>query len=76
MKISEAKRELKNSFFNFVEIRKNPGNISEYIVLLYGHNGKSFMLAYENNSVLSSPQLEHIVLTLKEIGFKKARIYF
>ena len=50
--------------------------LTEYIVLLYGYDGKSFMLAYENDTVLSSPELEHLVLTLKEVGFKKARIYF
>jgi hypothetical protein len=76
MKISEAKKELKNNYFNFVEIRKNPGKINEYIVLLHGHDGKSFMLAYENDSVLSSPELEHLILMLKEVGFKKAKIYF
>ena len=76
MKLSEAKKALKQNFFDFVEIRKNPATINEYIVLLYGNDGKSFMLAYENDSVLSSPELEHLILMLKEIGFKKARIYF
>lgn len=76
MKLSEAKKALGENFFDFVEIRKNPGMISEYIVLLYGHNGKSFMLAYENDSVISSAELEHLILMLKEVGFKSARIYF
>jgi hypothetical protein len=76
MKLSEAKKALKQNFFDFVEIRKNPATIIEYIVLLYGYDGKSFMLAYENDAVLSSPELEHLVLMLKEIGFKNARIYF
>lgn len=76
MKISDAKLALKENFFDFIEIRKNPGMVSEYIVLLYGYDGKSFMLAYENDSVLTSPDLEQLVLILKEIGFRKARIYF
>jgi hypothetical protein len=76
MKLSEAKQALKQNFFDFVEIRKNPATVNEYIVLLYGYDGKSFMLAYENDSVLSSPELEHLILMLKETGFKKARIYF
>ena len=76
MKMSEAKNALKENFFDFLEIRKNPGNINEYIVLLYGYDGKSFMLAHENDSVLTSPELEQLVSILKDIGFKKARIYF
>ncbi|MCB1689368.1 MAG: hypothetical protein KDI33_12820 [Halioglobus sp.] len=76
MKISDAKRVQREDGFNLVEIRKNPSKIEEYIAILYRHNGKSFMLAYENDTVLSSPDLEHIVLMLKDIGFKKAKIYF
>ena len=76
MKISDAKMELKKNSFNLVEIRKNPSNMEEYIAILYTNDGKSFMLAYENNIVLSSPDLEHVVLMLKDIGFKKAKVYF
>ena len=76
MKISDAKREQQKGGFSYIEIRKNPGNIEEYIAILYKSNGKSFMLAYEDNTVLSSSDLEHIVLMLKDIGFKKAKIYF
>ncbi len=76
MKMSEAKKALESNFFDYVEIRKNPANTNEYIVLLYGMNGKSFMLAYENDTVLSSADLEHLILMLKEIGFRKARVYF
>lgn len=76
MKLSDAKKALKENVFDFVEIRKNPGMINEYIVLLYAYDGKSFMLAYENDSVISSRELEHLILMLKEVGFRKARIYF
>jgi|PlaIllAssembly_1097288.scaffolds.fasta_scaffold3159330_1 hypothetical protein len=76
MKLLDAKKALKENGFDFVEIRKNPGMINEYIVLLYGYDGKSYMLAYENDSIISSPELEHLILMLKEVGFRKARIYF
>jgi hypothetical protein len=59
-----------------VEIRKNPAKKSEYIALLHCHNGKSFKLTYENNTILSSPDLEHVVLMLKDVGFIKAKLYF
>jgi len=76
MKISDAKTVLHNDGFDLIEIRRNPSDIEEYIVLLYTHEAKSFMLAYENDTVLSSTDLGHIVLLLKEIGFNKAKIYF
>lgn len=76
MKISDAKQALESDFFDYVEIRKNPADMSQYIVLLYSLEGRSFMLCYENDSVLSSAELEHIILMLKEIGFRKARLYF
>ena len=34
------------------------------------------MLCYENDTVLCSRELEHLVLMLKEVGFGKAKIYF
>jgi Ca2+/Na+ antiporter len=49
---------------------------SKYTVLLHGCDGKSFMLVSENDSVLISSKLEQLILTLKEIGFKKAKVYF
>ena len=67
---------MRNNGFSLVEIRKNPSNMQEYIVILYCQDGKSSILAYENNTALSSPDLEHVVLMLKEIGFRKAKIYF
>jgi hypothetical protein len=76
MKISAAKTHFEANYFNHVEIRKNPGDIREYIALLYGQDGKSFMLCYENDAVISSGELEHLVLMLKQVGFRKAKIYF
>lgn len=76
MKLSDAKVNFESDYFGFAEIRKNPGDISEYIALLYGRDGKSYMLCYENDTVLSSKELEHLVLMLKEVGFRKAKIYF
>lgn len=76
MKISEAKNKFAESYFSYVEIRKNPSDISEYIAWLYGDDGKSFMLCYENDSIISAKELEHLVLMLREVGFRKAKVYF
>ncbi len=76
MKLSAIKTECENAYFTLVEIRKNPGNASEYIGLLYGRDGKSFMLCDENDSVISKQELGEIVILLKEAGFKKAKLYF
>lgn len=76
MKLSEVRERVQAHYFDFVEIRKNPANISEYISLLYALDGKSCMLCYENGAVISSDELEHLVLMLKEVGFRKAKIYF
>jgi hypothetical protein len=76
MKLSAAKTKFEASYFDRVEIRKSPGDIREYIALLYARDGKSFMLCYENDAVISSGELEHLVLMLKQVGFRKAKIYF
>lgn len=76
MKLSDARKQFEADYFDFVEIRKNPGNTREYIALLFGRDGKSYMLCYENDKVLSSNELEHLFLMLKEVGFRKAKIYF
>lgn len=75
MKLSDAKLKFEADYFDFAEIRKNPSNTSEYISLLYGRDGKSYMLCYENDKVLSSTDLEHLVLMLKVVGFRKVKIY-
>lgn len=76
MKLLEAKEKYDSDYFDFAEIRKNPANIDEHIALLYGMDGKSFMLCYENDTVISSRELEHLILMLKQVGFRKAKIYF
>ena len=76
MKISEAKTKFESSYFSYAEIRKNPGNISEYIVWLYGSNGISFMLCYGKSPAVSSKELDHLILMLKEVGFRRAKVYF
>ncbi len=76
MKISKAKAKCEDDYFVYVEIRKNPSKRSEYIALLYGRDGKSFMLCHENDSVVSSHEVEHLTLLLKQVGFSKAKLYF
>lgn len=76
MKISEAKTKFESSYFSYAEIRKNPGNISEYIVWLYARDGKSFMLCFENSSAVSSKELDQLIQMLREVGFRRAKVYF
>ena len=76
MKLSAIKTECANDYFTLIEIRKSPGNSNEYIGLLYGRDGKSFMLCDEDESVISKQDLGDIVNLLKEAGFKNATIYF
>ena len=76
MKLSAAQSKFADNYFSYAEIRKNPAEISEYIGLLYGRDGKSFMLCHESDTVVSSKEVNHLVQKLKQIGFKKAEIYF
>ncbi len=76
MKLSAAQSKFAENYFDYAEIRKNPGEISEYIGLLYGRDGKSFMLCHENDTVISSKAVDHLVQMLKQVGFKMAKIYF
>ncbi len=34
------------------------------------------MLCYENDAIIASQDLQHLVLMLKQVGFRKAKIYF
>jgi len=76
MKFSEIREKAKTSYFDFVEIRKNPGDILEYIALLHGRDGKSYMLCHEDDRVYASGKLEDLVGRLKQVGFREAKIYF
>ncbi|MEE4144499.1 MAG: hypothetical protein V2I26_06840 [Halieaceae bacterium] len=76
MKLSEATVKAGENYFELVEIRRNPAEIAEFITWLYGGDGKSFMLCGEDDAVLSSRSIDLLISTLKEAGFKKAKIYF
>jgi hypothetical protein len=76
MKLSDAKEKYESAYFSHVEIRKNPSAITENIAFLHSRDGKSFMLCDENERVLSSSELEKIVVALKQVGFRKAKLHF
>ncbi len=76
MKISQAKKKSDSDYFDFIEIKKTPGMANEYFVSLYSHDGKSFFLSREDDSVLSSDKIDEIISVLQKIGFKKAMLYF
>jgi hypothetical protein len=74
MKLSEIRKKSEEDYFDYVEIRKNPGNIAEYISLLYGQDGKSCMLCNEDGTVVSSGELEDLISILKEVGQRKGKL--
>ena len=76
MKSSEAKMKFEANYLDFVEITRNPAAITEFIPWLYAKDEKSFILCYDNDSVLSSREIGILISRLKVAGFRKAKIYF
>ncbi len=75
MKLSEAKVKFEEHYFDSVEIRVSPGNMDNYFAMLYGRDGKLFMLCNEDESVVSLEDIGQLVVMLKELGCKELKLY-
>ncbi len=76
MKVSRAIELFKSGELNEVEVelRRNPNNIEQWFVMLRHPDGKSLMLADENNRCVVDSELQTLLDLLKNIGFHQAMV--
>ncbi|MEZ5524997.1 MAG: hypothetical protein R3E62_08600 [Pseudomonadales bacterium] len=76
MKISQAIAQFKAGKLEQIEVRRNPSDNQQWFVMVIKVDGKSLMLADENDQPLVAEDLEKLFSELRKIGFRDARIFF
>jgi hypothetical protein len=76
MKIQQAIKLYRSGKLHQIEIRRNPGDIRQWFVMVSQTDGIYLMLADENDNPVVEETLEKLVEKLKKIGFREARIIF
>ncbi|WP_105102360.1 hypothetical protein [Microbulbifer pacificus] len=75
MKICQAAEQFKSGLLEEVQLRKNPGDVRQWFVMLCKVNGKSLMLADEQDQPIVDDDLARLVEMLKGIGCREVRVF-
>lgn len=59
-----------------IEVRRNPGDIRQWFVMVRQFDGKSLILVDGNDSPVVDDDLEALFTVLKKVGFREVRIFF
>lgn len=70
MTTAEAIKLYKKGKLVSAEILPTPGDASRWFVLMHNDEGKSFILVEDNENVISVPDLDGLIGTIREIGFR------
>lgn len=76
MNIQQAFERFKSGNIDEIELRRNPGNIQQWFVMVRQSDGKSLILVDEDDSPVVDGDLEALFTVLKKIGFREVRIFF
>ena len=75
MKICQAAQQFKAGTLDEIQVRKNPGDINQWFVMIRKHNGDLLMLADERDEPIVDDDLTRLMSVLKGIGCKEARVF-
>ncbi len=76
MKISEVKKRLLAEEELTVEVMRNPGELSEWLLWIRESSGKSFMLSNDDGVLIKSTDTTQFFYMLKSYGFRQATVIF
>ena len=74
MRLSELTQAIESNQITHVDIMRNPAVLSEWVIWLRDHEGKSLLLSDEFDNAIISHDLDHLVLLLRTSGIKQAGI--
>lgn len=57
------------------EIIKNPGNLSQWFVLLRNSSGKAYMLDDDTGKTLVDNRVETLLAVMHDIGFRQVLVH-
>lgn len=74
MKISEVKEKILANETIAIEMMRNPGELSEWVIWIRESDGKSFLLMNEFDVAITTTDANHALLLLRTLGVKHANI--
>jgi hypothetical protein len=74
--VSTAKTKLLSGEQLFVEVMRNPSDLSEWVSWVHELSGKSFLLSADDGIFIKSADTTKIFDILKALGFRQATVIF
>lgn len=74
MKTSEVREKILANETVVIEIMRNPGELSEWVVWIRENDGKSFLLLNEFDVAIATNDANQVLLLLRTLGVKHATI--
>jgi hypothetical protein len=74
MKFSELTQAIESNQIAHVDIMRNPAVLSEWVIWVRNHDGKSFLLSDEFDNAIVSHDVDHLILLLRPTGIKQVGI--
>ena len=75
MKLSEAAEKGKNRYWVSAQVRRNPGAIDQWFVMLVNSESKQFMLASDDDDPIVSSDLNTFINLLGQLGIKEFTVF-
>lgn len=76
MKFDLATQRYKEGIFSAATVRKSPNNLDEWYIMLIDNDNLSFIIADNDDAIITSTDLKNIFDILKQIGFSSAEVVF
>lgn len=74
MKLCELKEKILANESMAIEMMRNPGDLSEWVIWIRESDGKSFLLMDETDLVMATTDANHALLLLRSIGIKQVNV--
>jgi hypothetical protein len=74
MKISEFTQAINDNQTLYVDIMRNPAELSQWIILVRDASGKSFLLANDFDAIIATQSADDLLLLLRTAGIKQATV--
>jgi hypothetical protein len=74
MKFFELTQAIDSNQIAHVDIMRNPAVLSEWVIWVRNHDGKSFLLSDEFDNAIVSHDVDHLILLLRTTGIKQVGI--
>lgn len=76
MNLNEAKNSYDGFLLASVRVVPNTVEKGEWLIFIKDKKGKSYFLVSENDEVISFKSIDNAIDTIRQIGFRRAKVFF